>query len=107
MGDRAAIPSKDYARQYRALWPEVAEALRRVFFEDDPVLGDAVARFETALAAYHGVPHAVGVASGVAAIELTLRALGVGAGDEVVTCAHTFTGVVSAIVLAGATPRLV
>jgi dTDP-3-amino-3,4,6-trideoxy-alpha-D-glucose transaminase len=107
VGDSVTIPSKDYGRQYRALWPEIAEALQRAFFEDDPILGDAVDRFESALAAYHGVPHALGVASGMAAIELALGALGIGAGDEVVTCAHTFTGVVSAIVLAGATPRLV
>ena len=59
------------------------------------------------MAAYHDVAHSVGVASGLAAIELTLRELGVGQGDEVVTGAHTFTGVVSAIVLAGATPVLV
>ena len=103
----AIVPSKDYARQNRALWSELQAALARVLLEDDPILGDAVSRFETELAAYHDVPHAVGVASGMAAIELTLRALGVGAGDEVVTGAHTFTGVVSAIVLAGATPVLV
>jgi dTDP-3-amino-3,4,6-trideoxy-alpha-D-glucose transaminase len=102
-----SIASKDYERQYRALWPELKAALEEVFFHDDPVLGDAVQRFEAALARHHAVPHAVGVASGMAALELTLRALGIGAGDEVVTCAHTFTGVVSAIVLAGATPRLV
>jgi dTDP-3-amino-3,4,6-trideoxy-alpha-D-glucose transaminase len=99
--------SKDYARQYRALWPELIEALDRVFLDDDPILGRAVERFEAALATYHGVAHGVGVASGMAALELTLRALGVGAGDEVVTCAHTFSGVVSAIALAGATPVLV
>ena len=107
VGDGVTIPSKDYGRQYRALWPEIAEALERAFRDDDPILGDAVERFESALATYHEVPHAVGVASGMAAIELALRTLGVGPGDEVVTCAHTFTGVVSAIVLAGATPRLV
>ena len=107
MGKRAPIPSKDYARQNRALWPELSAALERTLFGDDPILGDAVARFESALAAYHGVAHAVGVASGMAAIELTLLALGVGTGDEVITCAHTFAGVVGAIVLSGATPRLV
>jgi dTDP-3-amino-3,4,6-trideoxy-alpha-D-glucose transaminase len=107
VADRPTVPSKDYGRQYRALWPELTAALERVFLDDDPILGEAVTRFEAALAAYHGVAHAVSVASGMAALELTLRGLGVGAGDEVLTCAHGFTGVVSAIVLAGAAPRLV
>jgi dTDP-4-amino-4,6-dideoxygalactose transaminase len=101
------VPSKDYARQYRTLWPEVRAALERAFFDDDPILGKAVDRFERALAAYHRVAHAVGVGSGTDALVLILRELGIGEGDEVITCAHTFSGVVSAIVLAGATPVLV
>ncbi len=101
------VRSKDYARQYRALWGELEPALRRAFFEDDPILGDAVTAFERELAAYHGVRHAVGVGSGMAALVLGLEALGVGPGDEVITGAHTFTGTVTAIVLAGATPVLV
>jgi dTDP-3-amino-3,4,6-trideoxy-alpha-D-glucose transaminase len=107
VGERAPVLSKDYSRQARALWPELLDALERVLVDDDPILGAAVDRFEQALASYHGVAHAVGVASGMAALELTLRALGIGAGDEVITCAHTFSGVVSAIVLAGASPVLV
>jgi len=107
VGERAPIPSKDYARQARALWPELIDVLEHVLLDDDPILGQAVEDFEQALASYHGVTHAVGVASGMAALELTLRALGIGAGDEVITCAHTFTGVVSAIVLLEATPVLV
>ena len=101
------VRSKDYARQYRALWPEIEACLRAAFFDDDPILGRAVDEFEAALARYHGVAHAVGLGSGTAALVLSLQALGVGDGDEVVTGAHTFTGTVSAIVLAGATPVLV
>ena len=101
------ILSKDYARQYRSIWPEIAAAIERAFFEDDPILGDGVERFERALAQVHLVRHAVGVASGTAALELALGELGVGPGDEVLTGAHTFAGVVSAIVLCGATPVLV
>ena len=87
--------------------PEIEACLRAAFFDDDPILGRAVDEFEAALARYHGVAHAVGLGSGTAALVLSLQALGVGDGDEVVTGAHTFTGTVSAIVLAGATPVLV
>ncbi len=101
------VPTKDYARQYAALWPEVEGALRRCFFEDAPVLGAAVGRFESALAGWHGVGHAVGTSSGTDAALLVYRALGIGPGDEVVTNAQTFAGVPSAILQAGATPVLV
>jgi dTDP-3-amino-3,4,6-trideoxy-alpha-D-glucose transaminase len=101
------VRSKDYARQYRALWAELAPVLERTFVEDDPILGGAVERFECELARYHGVAHAVGVGSGTDALVLMIRGLGLGAGDEVITCAHTFSGVVSALVQAGVEPRLV
>jgi dTDP-3-amino-3,4,6-trideoxy-alpha-D-glucose transaminase len=101
------VKTKDYARQHRALWHELAPAIERTFAEEDPVLGDALARFEEHLARYHGVAHAIGMGSGTDAIIHAVRALGLGPGDEVVTCAHTFAGVVSALIQAGACPRLV
>jgi dTDP-3-amino-3,4,6-trideoxy-alpha-D-glucose transaminase len=101
------VRTKDYARQYRQLWSEIAPVLERTFFEDDPILGGAALRFEANLARYHQVSHAVGVGSGTDAIIYMVRALGLGAGDEVVTCAHTFSGVVSALIQAGVEPRLV
>ncbi len=101
------IPTKDYGRQHRALWSELAGEIERCLFGDDPVLGAAVEAFERELADYHGVAHAVGVNCGTDAIVMALRGLGVRDGDEVVTSAHTFSGVVSAIVQAGGVPRLV
>jgi len=101
------VPTKDYARQYGALWRELAPVLERTMRDDDPVLGDALARFERHLARDHEVRHAVGVGSGTDAIVQMIRALGFAAGDEVVTCAHTFAGVVSALIQAGVEPRLV
>lgn len=101
------VPSKDYRRQYEALWPEVEAALRRCFFEDAPVLGAAVGRFERALAAYHEVRCCVGTGSGTAAATLLYRALEIGPGDAVITGARTFPGVISAIALAGARPVVV
>ncbi|MBM4346241.1 MAG: DegT/DnrJ/EryC1/StrS family aminotransferase [Deltaproteobacteria bacterium] len=102
-----AIKTKDYGRQYAAIWPEIISAITETLRHDDPVLGAALERFESDLAAYHCVKHAIGLGSGTDAIVLGLRALGIGPGDEVVTCAHTFTGVVSAILQAGAHPVLV
>ena len=64
-------------------------------------------RSKRAFAHYHGVPHAVAVANGTDAIELALRAGGVGPGDEVITVAHTAVATVCAIERAGAVPVLV
>ncbi len=71
------------------------------------VLGPAVAEFEEAFAAYCGRDHCVGLASGADALHLSLRALGVGPGDEVITAANTFIATVNAIAQVGATPVLV
>jgi len=89
----------------------LAEAIRvatsRVLERGWYVLGPEVEQFEAAFAAYHGVGHAVGVASGTDAIELALRAAGIGPGDEVITVAHTAVATVCAIERAGARPVLV
>lgn len=69
--------------------------------------GDLVAEFEERWAAYCGTRHAVGVANGTDAIELVLRALGIGADDEVIVPANTFVATVEAVVLSGATPSFV
>jgi dTDP-4-amino-4,6-dideoxygalactose transaminase len=69
--------------------------------------GELVERFEEQWARYCGTAHAVGVANGTDAIELVLRALGIGAGDEVVVPANSFIATAEAVVAAGATPRFV
>ena len=86
---------------------EVEAAVRRVLDRGWYILGPEVEAFEAAFAAYHGVAHAVGVANGTDAIELAMRAAGIGPGDEVVTVAHTAVATVCAIERAGATPILV
>jgi dTDP-4-amino-4,6-dideoxygalactose transaminase len=95
----------------RPIYDEVgAEALARiseVVEQGDFVGGAAVAAFEAAWAAYCGRTHAVGVANGTDAIELALRALGIGPGDEVIVPANTFIATAEAVVAAGATPRFV
>jgi dTDP-4-amino-4,6-dideoxygalactose transaminase len=73
----------------------------------DFILGAEVKRFEHEFADYCGVPHAIGVDSGLSALELALRAARVGAGDEVITQANTFIATAGAIMAVGARPVLV
>ena len=67
-------------------------------------LGPKLAEFETAMATYIAVPHAVGVSSGTAGLHLALLALGVGPGDEVIVPSFTFIAVANAVRCVGATP---
>ena len=79
-------------------------AMRRVAENANFILGGEVAEFEEAFARYVGTRHAIGVSSGLAALELILRGYGIGPGDEVVVPAHTFVASASGISLVGATP---
>jgi dTDP-3-amino-3,4,6-trideoxy-alpha-D-glucose transaminase len=87
---------------------EAAEsAVARVLSGSSLILGPAVDLFEAAFAEYTGLAHVVGVNSGTDAIAFSLRALGVGEGDEVITTALTAAGTAHAILHCGATPRFV
>jgi dTDP-3-amino-3,4,6-trideoxy-alpha-D-glucose transaminase len=105
--DFFSIPFLDLAADYLELKAEIDTAVTRVLGSGRYILGSEVAAFETEFAAYCGVNHAVGVASGTDALLLALRALGIGPGDEVITVAHTAVATVSAIELSGATPVFV
>lgn len=98
------IPMKDLTAQYRSLQPELDEALRTVLEGGNYILGPAVEAFETQCAEYLGVKHTVGVGSGTDALLIILRALGVGAGDEVITTPFTFVATADVIVRLGARP---
>lgn len=102
MPERVALC--DLARQAAALRPELEAAAARVLASGAYVLGAEVEAFEREVAAFVGAPHAVGVASGTDALELALRAVGVGPGDEVLTTPFTFFATVSAILGCGAVP---
>ena len=97
----------DLHAQIRSLQPALTEAVQAVLDRGDFILGKDVELFEQEFAAYCGVPHAVGVDSGLSALELALRALRVGPGDEVITQANTFIASVGAILAVGARPVLV
>ena len=94
----------DLRRQYATVKAEVDAAVARVLERTDFILGEDVARFEADFADYLGAGYAVGVDSGTAALELALRALGVGPGDEVIVPANSFIASASAVSFAGATP---
>lgn len=104
---RAHVPLVDLQAQYASIPSEVEPAIGAVLERCDFVLGEAVARFEESFAAYCEAPFAVGVDSGISALELTLRAWGIGPGDEVITAANSFIASASAISFTGATPVLV
>jgi dTDP-4-amino-4,6-dideoxygalactose transaminase len=101
------IPFNDLKPMRRALAESVDAAVRRVLESGWYILGPEVEAFEHAFAAYHGGGGAVGVANGTDAIELALRAAGIGPGDEVITVAHTAVATVCAVERAGARPVLV
>lgn len=90
--------------RYRA---EVEAAVARVLDGETAIGGGEVAAFEAAFAAYCGASHTIGCGNGTDALELALRAAGVGPGDEVITVALTAHGTAQAIRLAGAIPVFV
>jgi dTDP-4-amino-4,6-dideoxygalactose transaminase len=93
--------------QYQSHREEILDAVRRVLESGQYILGPEVAAFENAFAQYCGVRNGVGVNSGTDALILALRAMDIGAGDEVITVSHTALATVSAILATGATPVLV
>lgn len=98
------IPVSDTRRGYLALREEIDAAVRRVLDRSWFVLGAEGEAFEAEFAAYLGVAHCVGVANGTDAIELALRALDIGPGDEVIVPALTAAFSALAVSLTGATP---
>lgn len=101
------IPFNDLKPLHGLLAGELEAAAKRVLHSGWYILGPELEAFERDFAAYHGVSHAIGVANGTDAIELALRALGIGPGDEVITVAHTAVATVCAVERTGARPVLV
>src|SRR5438552_15722562 len=99
-GDRRALPPRwrdpepmqfvDLKAQYAALKPSIDARIERVLDHGQYIMGPEVAELERALAACTGARHCVTVASGTEALLISMMALGIGAGDEVVTTPFTF-----------------
>jgi len=97
----------DLGRQYRSLRGEILAVFDRLSKRGEYILGREVALFEGQFADYCGVKYAVGVANGSDALFLSLVALGIGPGDEVITAPNSFLATAWAIVRAGAKPVFV
>ncbi len=98
------IPQFDLTRQYARIEGEIQAALRRVLTSGRFILGPEGEALEAECAAALGVPHAIAVGSGSDALRLSLSALGIGPGDEVVTPAFSFVASATAVLQLGARP---
>ena len=102
-----AVPFVRLDRDDPALVDELMAEVRTVAEESAFIMGRHVEAFEADFAAYCETDHAIGVGSGTDALALSLRALGIGAGDEVIIPANTFIATAEAVSLAGARPRVI
>lgn len=101
------IPLVDLTAQYHSIKVEIDAAVHATLESGHFILGPAVSKFEESIAAYLGVDHAIGLASGTDALVLALRALEIGPGDEVIVPAYTFFATAGTVMSVGATPIFV
>ena len=97
----------DLKAQYRALKPHVQERINRVLDHGQYIMGPEVKELEERLSAYTGAKHCISVASGTEALLISMMALDIGPGDEVITTPFTFIATAEMIVLLGAKPVFV
>ncbi len=100
------VPFGYLDRQFAQIDPFL-EDIRKLIASTDLTLGEALEEFEARFAKLCGMPHAIGVASGTDALMLSLKMLGIGPGDEVITATNTFIATAGAIAMAGAKPVFV
>jgi len=101
------IPLVDLHAQYETIKPEIDAAIQRTIDRTAFILGPEAKQFEENFARFCNVKHAIGLDSGTAALHLAMMALNIGAGDEVITSAHTFIATSEPIALLGARPVFV
>jgi dTDP-4-amino-4,6-dideoxygalactose transaminase len=102
-----SVPLLDLGAQHARVWRELDAAVSRVVAHGQFVEGPEVAEFERSFAESCKARYCIGTSSGTSAIELVLRAIGIGPGDEVVTTPFTFMATVAPVLLTGAHPVLV
>jgi dTDP-4-amino-4,6-dideoxygalactose transaminase len=105
--EKMKVPFYGYARQYLSMKDEIDISIQAVLASEQYILGPTLQRFEAELAAYAGTRYAIGVGNGTDSMWLTFIALGLEAGDELITNANTFFATASAIWIAGCTAVLV
>jgi len=105
--DKLNIPILDLGPEIDSLWEELNAAIQGVLRSGHFIMGPNVKAFEEEVARYLGVKHAVAMNSGTDALYIALRAMGIGAGDEVITTPFTFFATAEAISHVGATPVFV
>jgi dTDP-4-amino-4,6-dideoxygalactose transaminase len=98
------IPLVDLGAQHRSIGSELESAIHQVIARGDFILGNEVTTFESEFAEYCNTKYGIGLASGTDAIHLSLVALNIGPGDEVITAANSFIASAAAISFAGAKP---
>lgn len=103
----ADVPFLDLRAAYDELQAEIEAAVARTLASGWYIGGSEVEGFERAYADYCNADHCVGVANGLDALHLALRALGIGAGDEVIVASNSFVATLLAVTMTGATPVLV
>lgn len=96
------IPFVDLKAQYKSIKGDIDRVIADVIASSAFIGGPCVKAFENAFAAFCGVRHCIGVGNGTDAIFLTLKAMGIGRGDEVITSANSFIATSEAITMAGA-----
>ena len=101
------VPFVDLVAQYHSIKKEVDAAINKVLMQCNFILGTEVEEFEAAFARFIGVTHGIAVSSGLDALRLTLHALGIGEGDEVIVPANTFIATALAVSAIRAKPVLV
>lgn len=99
------VPFTDVAAMTREVWPTTKTTYLSRLLDGNYIGGPAVTSFEEQWAEYCGAGYAVGVGNGTDALELTLAALRIGPGDEVVVSANAFIAAAAAVVRVGAVPR--
>lgn len=101
------VPFMDLSRMHEPLMGEIEAAMAQVIKRNSYILGNELTAFEEEFACYCEVSYALGLDSGTSALELALRAWGIGAGDEVITVPNSFIATASGIAFTGARPVFV